>query len=268
MLSVLKRIVSLAGLAILTGCGGVNLALDVTHPVSYYVPKVINIYPHDTTAFTQGLEIHEGRIYESTGQYGQSVLRQVDRQNGVVTQEVPVAPEYFAEGLTRVGNVLIQLTWQDGIALVYDVNTFQQISQFTYTGEGWGLCYDGVNIWMSNGTAELTVRDARTFAELRRVPVTLYGQPVSKLNELECANSYIYSNIWYSDEIMQIEKLTGRVIGVIDATGLLTEADKAANTSILNGIAYDSQTGHFWLTGKYWPKLFEVTFVPDTRERG
>lgn len=260
-MSLIRNATASIAVILLTACSAINPVLDTTHPVKYYVPNVLNVYPHDTTAFTQGLEIHDGQLYESTGQYGKSELRQLNGPNGAIKQQVAVGDRYFAEGLTRVGDVLIQLTWQTGVALVYDVNTFQQVGQFTYTGEGWGLCYDGANIWMSNGSAELTVRDARTFAEIRRVPVTLYGQPVTRLNELECANGTVYSNVWYSDEIMQIDKLTGRVIGVIDASGLLSEDERPSDGAVLNGIAYDSRTGHFFLTGKLWPKLFEVTLV-------
>ncbi len=223
-------------------------------------PELLTTRPHDPTAFTQGLILYNGSLYESTGLYGQSSLREVDPATGTVIRQIPLAELYFAEGLERVEDRLIQITWQEQIAFVYDIATFTQIKTFTYEGEGWGLCYDGTALYMSNGSDQLTVRDPDTFVVRQTIPVTLDGQPVVRLNELECVGSTIFANIWQTDTIVQIDKVTGQVVASIQADGLLTP-EEAAAADVLNGIVYLPATDTFLITGKLWPAMFEVRFV-------
>ena len=224
------------------------------------IPEVVETRPHDPTAFTQGFILYDGSLYESTGLYGSSSLREVDPETGAVIRQIPIPEQYFAEGLERVDDRLIQITWQEHIAFVYDITTFAQIATFNYEGEGWGLCYDGADLYMSNGTDQLTVRDPETFAVRETVPVTLEGQPVIRLNELECVGSTVFANIWQTDTIVQIDKESGRVVAIIDAAGLLT-AEERSMSDVLNGIVYLPESDTFLITGKLWPKMFEVRFV-------
>lgn len=250
------------GLALVT-------AQDSATPYRELVPEVINVYPHDAQAFTQGLLWLDGHLYESTGLNGQSSLRQVDLQTGEVMRIVPIDAAYFAEGLALVDDRLIQLTWRAGEAFVYDLATFEQVDTFTYDGEGWGLCYDDRYLFMSDGTPFISVREADTFDLIVKSIVTIGGTPVRTgfLNELECVGDYIYANMWRLDLIFQIDKTTMQVVGLIDAANLLTEEERAelaidAGRDVLNGIAYNPQTDTFFITGKNWPKMFEVRFVP------
>ncbi|HNM47522.1 MAG TPA: glutaminyl-peptide cyclotransferase [Candidatus Sumerlaeota bacterium] len=225
---------------------------------------VINRHPHDSTAFTQGLLLHDGKLYESTGLRGRSSLRRVDPVSGTVEQEVPVEEPYFAEGLALVGDHLIQITWQEQKALVYDLKTFQRIGELPYQGEGWGLCHDGAGkLFMSNGTSEITIRDPKTFSRIGAINVTLGGREVRNLNELEWADGYIYANIWQRMAIVKIDPATGKVVATIRVADLLTPEEQRG-VDVLNGIAYDPATKHFLITGKFWPVLFEVTFTKDS----
>lgn len=228
-------------------------------PAGHKKVKVLSSVPHDTSAYTQGLVWSEGMLYESAGQYGQSSLRQVDAKTGQVLRAVQVPQRYFAEGLARVGDRLIQLTWQEGAALVYDLATFERRGELPYSGEGWGLCFDGQRLIQSDGSDRLSFRDPATFAATGGVNVALDGRPAMRLNELECVDGAVYANVWQSDEILQIDPATGRVIAVIDASGLLTWKE-AVRAEVLNGIAWKPETKTFLLTGKYWPKMFEVVF--------
>ncbi len=228
--------------------------------VIYMVPEVVGTRPHDANAFTQGLILYNDFLYESTGLYGQSSLRQVNPQTGEVIQFVPLAETYFAEGLERVEDRLIQITWREQTAFVYDINTFALLNTFSYAGEGWGLCYDGLDLYMSNGSDSLTVRDPETFSVRSEIPVTLDGQPVVQLNELECVGNTVFANIWQTDTIVQIDKGSGQVVAVIDAAGLLT-AEERTTTDVLNGIVYQPEANTFLITGKLWPTLFEVRFI-------
>ncbi|MBC8100238.1 MAG: glutaminyl-peptide cyclotransferase [Armatimonadetes bacterium] len=248
-----------------TACDALLGSLTPAEP-QILIPTVLNAYPHDVNAFTQGLVLADGRLYESTGLFGQSTLREVDLTTGAVLRSVAVAPEYFAEGLALVDDRLIQLTWQSGIALIYDRDTFAPLGSYTYSGEGWGLCYDGAQLYMSDGSSTLFIRDAQSFEIIRQVTVALDGQPVERLNELECVGDAIYANVWQTDAIVVIDKLTGRVRDVIDASTLLTPDERAQLTdgnAVLNGIAYDAERGHFYITGKLYPTLWEVAFTPQ-----
>ena len=232
----------------------------LTQSFQQLVPEVISVRKHDPTAFTQGLLLYNGVFYESTGLNGQSSLRRVDPATGKVQAKVDVPEQYFAEGLALVGDRLIQLTWQEGTAFVYDVDTLEQTSTFSYEGEGWGLCYDGSQLYMSDGSDTLFLRNPQTFELQGELLVTVGGQGVPLLNELECVGDYIYANVWKTDLILKIEKATGEVEAVINAAGLLTPGE-AAEADVLNGIAYDEAKDVFYITGKLWPSLFEVKFV-------
>ena len=221
---------------------------------------VLRVFPHDTTAYTQGLLWWRGELYESTGQYGSSTLRRVNAQTGAVEQRIDVSPSYFGEGLARVGDQLILLTWKAERAFVYDLDTFDQIRGLSYRGEGWGLCHDGTRLVMSNGSDTLTFRDPESFEETGSVRVTLRGQPQRQLNELECVDGAVYANVWEDDYIVRVDPATGRVTHQIDAAGLLTR-DEARGVDVLNGIAHNPESDTFYITGKWWPKMFEVTFV-------
>lgn len=223
--------------------------------------EVIRSFPHDPTAFTQGLFLDEGMLFESTGLHGASSLRRVDPETGELLQQVAVDPEYFAEGLARAGDRLIQLTWQNGVALVYDRESFEPVGRFDYDTEGWGLCHDGRRLVMSDGTPRLYFRDPETFELLGELPVSQAGAPVANLNELECVGNRVLANVWQTDRIVSIDPATGAVEATIDASGLLGEAERAG-ADVLNGIAFDPASGHYLITGKLWPKLFEVRFVP------
>jgi len=217
--------------------------------------------PHDPRAFTQGLLVHRGELYESLGQYGSSALRRWKPATGELVRQVELAPDHFGEGLALVDDRLIQLTWRSGLALVYDRESLERVSSFEYSGEGWGLTFDGEALVMSDGSDTLTFRDPRTFRPLRRLRVTLEGQPLGRLNELEWADGSVYANVWLEDRIMRIDPVSGQVQGVIDASGLLGGIERA-RADVLNGIAYDPDSRRFVITGKYWPRAFEVEFVP------
>jgi glutaminyl-peptide cyclotransferase len=235
--------------------------------------EVLNEYPHDPDSFTQGLLLHEGTFYESAGQYGQSDVRQVEIETGEIIRKVELNAQFFAEGLTLIpGNpdaqpptpdTLIQLTWRERTAIVWSLETFAPIDSYFYETEGWGICYDGERLLMSDGTSNLYVRDAGNFQLRAMIPVTLDGAPVPNLNELECVGDEVYANIWQTDTIVRIDPATGAVTAVIDASGLLTPEERAAlaGGAVLNGIAYNPEADTFYITGKLWSSLFEVRLV-------
>jgi glutaminyl-peptide cyclotransferase len=224
--------------------------------------KVISTRPHDTSAYTQGLVWHEGQLYESAGHYGQSTLRQVDPATGEVRRRVDLPEQYFAEGLARVGDRLIQITWKEGIALVHRLSDFEKVGEMRYTGEGWGLCYDGTRLIMSDGSDRLIFRDPETFASMGEVRVRMGSAPVAQLNELECVDGAVYANVYQTEDIVRIDPTTGEVTAVIDASGLLDAIHYQAGAEVLNGIAWMPETKRFLITGKYWPLMFEVELVP------
>jgi glutaminyl-peptide cyclotransferase len=247
---------------------GGAVARQDTAPAERLKVEVLSTRPHDRNAFTQGLFLLEGALYESTGLYGRSSIRQVDPQTGTVLRQADLAPQYFGEGMTNVGEQLVQITWQEGFAPKYDLRTFDPQGSFTYGGEGWGICYDGAQLVMSDGSSNLYFRNPDSFDVIGQVAVTLDGRPVSQLNELECVGDQVYANVWQTENIVRIDKQTGRVTALINAAGLLTPEDMAtrndvsARPDVLNGIAYDADTDTFLITGKLWPKLFQVRFVP------
>jgi glutaminyl-peptide cyclotransferase len=229
-------------------------------PVETY--RVVRTYPHDPQAFTQGLLFTDGHLYESTGQNGHSTLRMVNLETGKVEQQVPVAPEYFAEGLSTWGSTLIQLTWQSHTAFVYDRFSFRPLRTMSYPWEGWGLTTDGHALVLSDGTATLHFVDPETMQERRHVVVRERGKPVTYLNELEYIKGQIWANVWHTDRIVRISPATGKVLGSIDLSGLLPADEKSSPEAVLNGIAYDPAHDRLFVTGKLWPKLFEIQVVP------
>ncbi|MEM7288389.1 MAG: glutaminyl-peptide cyclotransferase [Actinomycetota bacterium] len=216
---------------------------------------------HDTAAFSQGLLFDGSRMFESRGQYGESALTEIDPDTGAVLRRVDLADEFFAEGLALVDGRLIQLTWQEQRAFVWDADSFAPLGEFTYDGEGWGLCHDGTDLWMSNGSATLTRRDPIDFAPLELIDVVLDGQPVVRLNELECIEGLIWANVWLTDLIVVIDPGSGSVVATIDAAGLLGQLGPTGQEDVLNGIAYDATRDVVVLTGKYWPAMAEISLV-------
>jgi glutaminyl-peptide cyclotransferase len=229
--------------------------------------KVIHTYPHDAQAFTQGLIFLDGQLYESTGLNGHSSLRAVNLETGKAEQFKEIPQEYFAEGLTNWGSTLIQLTWKAQIAFVYDRFSFRQLKTLSYTGEGWGLTQDGKNIILSDGSANLRFLDPTTFKVVRTIKVTDNGKAIDQLNELEYVHGEIYSNIWYSNKIARISPQTGKVLGWIDLTGIISPSELSSDGAVLNGIAYDAKHDRLFITGKLWPKLFEIKVVPGAANK-
>lgn len=229
-------------------------------PAEPLVYRVVRTLPHDSTAYTQGLLLHDGLLYESTGQYGRSTVRTVDPSDGSVLSSVPLDSMYFAEGLARVDDRLIQLTWKEGVARVLDLETLDSIGTFTYGGEGWGLCYDGSSFWMSDGTSTLTRRDVETFTVQQTLDVTSDGRSVYSLNELECVGTDLWANVYQRDEIVRIDIATGRVTGVLNAASLTRDAGRSGDReAVLNGIAFNPATGTFFVTGKLWGTMYEIS---------
>ncbi|HEY1986860.1 MAG TPA: glutaminyl-peptide cyclotransferase [Terracidiphilus sp.] len=229
--------------------------------------RIVHAYPHDAQAFTQGLLFLDGHLYESTGLNGKSSLRMVDLESGRVLQQQPVDNKYFAEGLTAWGSTLVQLTWESHVALVYDRFSFRLLRTFAYTGEGWGLTADAKSLILSDGTATLRFFDPATFHEVRSVEVTDHGKPVTEMNELEYVRGEIYANIWHADRIARIAPATGKVLGWIDLKGLLPDKEHSSAEAVLNGIAYDAAHNRLFVTGKLWPKLFEIEVIPEKKPR-
>jgi len=223
---------------------------------------VMHVYPHDARAFTQGIEYRDGVVYEGTGLNGQSTLRKVELATGKVVQQTAVPPEHFGEGITTWGQTVVQLTWQSQLGFVYDRSTFRQLRTFKYTGEGWGLTHNATELIMSDGSASLRFLDPKTFIEKRRLLVTDAGIVIRDLNELEWVNGEIYANVWQTNFIARISPASGHVVGWIDLTGLLTAEEQRGGADVLNGIAYDAAGRRLFVTGKLWPKVFEIRINP------
>jgi glutamine cyclotransferase len=229
--------------------------------------QIIHVYPHDPNAFTQGLIYRDGHLYESTGLNGKSSLRVVDLFTGQVLQKHDVAGEYFAEGLTDWGSTLIQLTWTSHKAFVYDLFSFSLLKTFDYQGEGWGLTHDQTQLILSDGTSYLKFLDPKSFRIIRRLQVTdESGKMVDNLNELEYVHGEVYANIWQTDRIARISPRTGKVLGWIDLAGIIAKRELHDPDAVLNGIAYDAAGDRLFVTGKLWPKLFEIKVVGKGKE--
>ncbi|HLL73139.1 MAG TPA: glutaminyl-peptide cyclotransferase [Pyrinomonadaceae bacterium] len=240
-----------------------SAAAATPETVPTYTYKVKNSWPHDRRAYTQGLIFRDGVLWESTGQYGSSSLRKVELKTGKVIKQISVPSKYFAEGMTVFHNKVFQLTWQEHKGFIYDPETFEKQGEFDYTGEGWGLTHDGQSLIMSDGTNQIRFLDPATLKTTRTVSVFDAGEPVSQLNELEYIDGEIYANIWQSDRIVRLDPKSGKILGWIDMTGLLKTKDRTGQEDVLNGIAYDEAGKRLFVTGKMWPKLFEVEIVPD-----
>jgi glutamine cyclotransferase len=233
-------------------------------PVPVYGYEVVRSYPHDRNAFTQGLIFRDGVFYEGTGLNGRSGLRKVKLESGEVLQAKPLPQEYFGEGITDWKGQIVQITWQSEVGFVYDMNTFEQTKRWTYTGEGWGLTHDDSRIIMSDGSAQLRFIDPATLKETGRITVRDANGPVERLNELEYVKGEVFANVWQTDRIARISPQDGRVTGWVDLSGLLTPAERAAADAaggVLNGIAYDAAADRLFVTGKLWPRVFEIRLV-------
>jgi glutaminyl-peptide cyclotransferase len=259
------------GLLGLTGCGSADASAEeqVKVPedaaVEQLSVEVLETFEHDPDSFTQGLQLAEhpeyGNVfYESAGLYGESDARIVDPGTGEVLASQDLPADQFAEGLTLTDTDVWQITWQEGVAHRRDPVSLDVVETVQYEGEGWGICFDGERLVMSDGSSTLTFRDPVTFEETGTVEVTLDGEPVHQINELECVGGQVWANLWQTDQIVRIDPATGEVGAVVDAAGLLPEED-AANADVLNGIAAGAEEGTFFLTGKHWPKLFLVRFT-------
>jgi len=220
--------------------------------------EVVNSYPHDPTAFLQGLVWHDGFFYESTGLEGRSTLRRVEFPSGRVAKAVGLDPELFGEGLALVGDRLIQLTWTTRRGLVYDRESFNKIGEFTYDTEGWGLAFDGQNLILSDGSSVLTYLDPQTFKPVKKLPVTMNGRPTRQLNELEFIEGEIWANVWQTDMIVRIDPASGQVTSYLDLRNLLPAQMRRGGEDVLNGIAYDPARKRIFVSGKLWPRLFEI----------
>ena len=227
-----------------------------------YTFEVVRQFPHDPTAFTQGFTYHDGYFYEGTGRTGKSSLRQVNPETGQVVRKADLAPDLFGEGVTVLGNKVFQLTWLSHLGFLYDLGDFHLLRTFQYSGEGWGLTTDDHDLFMSDGSSEIRVLDASTFAEKQRIKVRDSGKPVDQLNELEFVEGEIYANVWHSDRIARISPQTGKVVGWIDLTGILGPFYQREPEAVLNGIAYDREGKRLFVTGKLWPKIFEIKVIP------
>src|SRR5436190_5944639 len=265
-----RRAVWLVGALALAGCTrpapkaaesvppSPNTGVSAVFPIVRYSYEVIATLPHDPRAFTQGLVFRDGSFFESTGLNGRSSLRAVDAPTGKILRQVTVPAQYFAEGLAIIGSKAFQLTWQNHKGFIYDADTFRLETEFAYEGEGWGLATDGRSLILSDGTNRIRFLDPATFAVTRSITVTADDKPVSQLNELEFIKGEIFANVWQTDEIVRIDPASGRVRGVIDFSGLLAPQDRGPETNVLNGIAYDAATDRLFVTGKCWPKIFQV----------
>lgn len=227
-----------------------------------YTYKVIHVYPHDRTSFTEGLEFRDGYLYESTGEPGHSVVRKMKVETGEVVQEVRLAAHLFGEGITILNHEIVQLTYKTQLGFVYDQASMKEKRTFIYEGEGWALTNDGKQIYMDDGTSQIRVWEAGTLREKRRMTVHDDNGPIPQVNELEWVKGEIYANVWQTDDMLRISPVDGKVLGRVNLTGLLTDADRRERVDVLNGIAYDAARGRLFVTGKWWPKLFEIQIVP------
>lgn len=227
--------------------------------VPVYGYEIVHTYPHDPKAFTEGLFFFNGFLYESTGLEGQSSIRKVRLETGEVLQKYDVPAQYFGEGIVNWKNRLIGLTWQSHVGFVYDLKTFKPQRQFAYEGEGWALTQNGEQLLMSDGTADIRLLNPQTLLQTGRIHVTFDDKPVANLNELEWVKGQLYANVWQTNWMLRIDPHDGRVVGAVDLSGLLSSSDVIrGQTDVLNGIAYDAGGDRLFVTGKNWPKLFEI----------
>jgi glutaminyl-peptide cyclotransferase len=231
-----------------------------------YTFAIVAAYPHDSNAFTQGLAYRDGFLYEGTGREGQSSLRKVRLETGDVVQQINLEPDLFGEGITLLNDKVIQLTWKSGIGFVYDLNSFRLLRRFSYSGEGWGLATNGRELFLSDGTPEIRALDGETFQERSRIKVHDGSTVIDQLNELEFVEGQIFANVWHSNRIARISPQTGDVVGWIDLTGLLSPMYRLEPEAVLNGIAYDPLRKRLFVTGKLWPRVFEIKLSPKAHK--
>lgn len=248
-------------------CAWLAASFSIAAQTPVYGYRVIHVYPHDPEAFTQGLEYHNGFLYESTGLKGRSTVRREQLDTGKVLQQVEIDPQFFGEGITVLNGRIVELTWMAETGFVYDRASFRRLRVFNYPGEGWGLANDGRNIYMSDGTSQIRVWDPVTLQEKRRITVHDHDVPVTLLNELEWVRGEIYANVWQTDRIARISPQDGSVLAWIDLAGILSAADRTGSEDVLNGIAYDARGNRLFVTGKLWPKLFQIELVPRSQRR-
>jgi glutamine cyclotransferase len=250
-----------AVLAGIVACSDSTTAGQAADSIPVYSYQIINTWPHDAEAYTQGLVFHDGALFESTGLRGASSLRRVELKTGKVKKKVEVARPFFAEGMTIFHDKIFQLTWQEQKGFVYDLKKFRQEGEFAYEGEGWGLTHDNQSLILSDGTNRIRFLDPATFQVQRTISVYDNGQPLTELNELEYIKGEIYANIWKTDRIVRIDPTTGKINAWIDMTGLHHWGDANSTENCLNGIAYDAENDRLFVTGKRWPELFEIRLV-------
>ncbi|MBN2382879.1 glutaminyl-peptide cyclotransferase [bacterium] len=232
-----------------------------TPTIAWYTYTIVHTYPHDSQAYTQGLFYHNGYLYEGTGLYGSSSLRKVALETGEIVQIYHLPSSYFGEGITLFDGRLFQLTYREETCFVYNLDDFSPIQNLSYSGEGWGLCQNGIDLIMSDGSSYITFRDPETFNINNRLQVMRAGHPQYRLNELEYIDGQLFANIWLTDQIVIIDPTSGRVQGIVDLAGLLDTVDHSSTSDVLNGIAWDPTNKRLFVTGKWWPALFEITLV-------
>jgi glutaminyl-peptide cyclotransferase len=258
----MKRIFSGIIVLVLWIAAGPSLIGQSSRSVSAAPPEytfsVVRVFPHDTSAYTQGLAYRDGFLYEGTGRNGQSSLRKVRLETGEVLQRIDLSSEYFGEGIAILNDKVFQLTWKSETGFVYDLNDFHLRRKFSYRGEGWGLATDGHELFLSDGTSQIRVLDPETFHEKRRIKVHDGGAAVDELNELEFVDGQIFANVWHTNRIARIAPQTGDIVGWIDLTGLLSSVYRLDPEAVLNGIAYDPLGKRLFVTGKLWPSIFEI----------
>jgi glutamine cyclotransferase len=254
------------GVLLASGLVGAGRMAGADAPASQKIPSytftIVNTLPHDPGAFTEGLVYDDGGLIESTGINGASTLRKVELETGRVLQEVKLSDEYFGEGIAVLGGKIYQLTWQNHQGFIYDRKSLKREGEFSYTGEGWGLTTDGQSLIMDDGTNQIRFIDPTTFQVTKTIRVFAHGQPLNMLNELEYVKGELYANVWHTEYVVRIDPADGKLLGSIDFVGLYPPADNAQGEAVMNGIAYDAAGDRLFVTGKNWPKLFEVTVRP------
>ncbi len=247
-------------ISLLGACGAGEAGLQ--NDASHYTYRIVEEFPHDPDAFTQGLVYHDGYLYEGTGRYGESTIRKVDLNSGEIIQLHQLESRYFGEGITIIGEKLLQLTWNAGTGFIYDKTDFTPLDTFRYPTEGWGLTHDNTRLIMSDGSAALYFMDSETFRILNKITVTYNGSPVDRLNELEYFGGEIYANVFQTEYIVKIDPVTGEVTGWIHLEGLSDLSGRSNSwEAVLNGIAYDAEQDRLFVTGKLWPKLYHIELV-------
>lgn len=264
----LRSILIVYGILLLPGaCIAQSADTRPITPAPEYTFQVLHVYPHDPNAFTQGLAYRNGFLYEGTGLKGHSSLRKVRLETGEVVRQIDLPNEFFGEGITLLNKKVVQLTWLSHTGFVYDLSTFHLLRQFTYSGEGWGLTTNGHELLLSDGSADIRVLDPETFEERQHFTVHDGSEPIAQLNELEFVDGEIYANVWQTDRIARISPQSGKVVGWIDLTGILSPMYRRERDAVLNGIAYDPQGKRLFVTGKLWSSVFQIKAVRKPKQK-